>query len=200
MSAVKHLLFDADGVLFHTDKLFSERIVEEYGANADDVTDFFQNVFPDCVAGQKDLKQELSSHLKAWHWPGTVDDLLNYWFNYEHNVDNQLLRYIGELRQKGITSSVATNNDRHRARAMFDYLNLDETVFDKLYASGEFGILKPDRVFFDKVMSDLPQLQPSEILFWDDSPANVEAAQTFGMQAEYYTSFEAFKGTMKRYV
>lgn len=198
---IKALLLDADGVLFfHADKLFSERLAKEHGVDADKLEDFFTRIFPECLIGKRDLKAELSNHIEKWGWRGTVDDLLDYWFNYEHKVDQPLIDNIRALKQRGITSYVATNNERYRADWLFRSLNIDDSVFEKLFASGDLGYAKPDPRFFIFVMRDLISYRPDEILFWDDTAANVEAARSAGMAAELYVDYADFRKKIQNYV
>lgn len=198
---IKVILFDADGVLFfHTDKLFSERMILEYGVHPSQMEDFFKNIFPECLIGRLDLKDELLKRLSVWGWPGSVDELLAYWFNYEHNIDKPLIGYIRGLKKDGLIVSVATNNDHYRAESLFHKLNLDESVFDKLYAAGDLGAAKPSKAFFEQISLDLPKALPNEILFWDDNSENVAAAADFGWQAELYTDFNDFKLKMRSYI
>lgn len=57
-----------------------------------------------------------------------------------------------------------------------------DTTFDELVFSGEVGMRKPDREIFqhaaDQVGAELPRC-----VFIDDAPANVQAAQRYGMTA-----------------
>jgi putative hydrolase of the HAD superfamily len=197
---IKVLLFDADGVLFfHTDKLFSDRLIADYGVDPVKMEYFFTTIFPECLVGNKDIKQELTDKLDDWGWPGTTEELMEYWYSYEHNIDEPLIDYIRRLRQSGIPSFVATNNDHYRAECLFNNLNIDETVFDKLYAAGDMGVAKPEVTFFQQILDDLDAYVPNEILFWDDSLVNVEAAKAMGLQAELYTTFKDFEQRMKQY-
>lgn len=52
----------------------------------------------------------------------------------------------------------------------------------KLYKSYELGCMKPNPLFFEKVLA-AEQLNPSEALFLDDGPRNVEAAQALGIRS-----------------
>ena len=56
------------------------------------------------------------------------------------------------------------------------------TRFEKVYCSHRIGAIKPDAAAFSHVCADL-QLNPGEILFFDDTLENVVAARALGMQA-----------------
>jgi len=55
-------------------------------------------------------------------------------------------------------------------------------LFEHHFASHLMGKLKPDREVFEHVAAALA-CEPSAILFLDDQPLNVEAAQSLGLQA-----------------
>lgn len=54
-------------------------------------------------------------------------------------------------------------------------------VFEHIYVSSEMGKRKPDLEAFDHVCADIG-LAPRNIEFYDDSPTNIQAAQTAGLQ------------------
>ena len=54
-------------------------------------------------------------------------------------------------------------------------------LFEKVYFSYELGMRKPDRDIYEHVISD-SQLIPEETLFIDDSPLNIETADSMGIQ------------------
>ena len=60
-----------------------------------------------------------------------------------------------------------------------------------------FGYMKPQLEFYEKVFERIekyyPNIQPEEILFFDDSLKNVEGAKEFGFNANLYDDFENFK-------
>lgn len=56
-------------------------------------------------------------------------------------------------------------------------------TFSHRFLSFELGVVKPDPAIFDRAIAAL-ELPPSQILFLDDSPANVAAARARGLLAE----------------
>ena len=64
---------------------------------------------------------------------------------------------------------------------MLDEVGLSR-LLDNHYASHEIGMIKPDRRIYDFVSTDL-QVDPSQILFFDDGKENVEGAIGAGMKA-----------------
>ena len=55
--------------------------------------------------------------------------------------------------------------------------------------SCEHGIIKPDPAIYDLCLQQL-NCEPQRVLFFDDRPRNVEAAQTLGIEAYVFESDE----------
>src|SRR5262249_42098969 len=55
-------------------------------------------------------------------------------------------------------------------------------AFDRVFASHEIGLRKPERAAFEHVCSELG-LAPASILFFDDLPENVHGARAAGLEA-----------------
>ena len=195
---IKAILFDADGVLINSER-FSVHLARDYGIPAETTLPFFQGVFKECIVGNADLKEVIEPYLKEWGWQKSVDEFLDYWFKVEHKIDEELVNYIQGLRDQGIKCYLATNQEKYRVQYMFDQMGF-EKCFDKVYASAHLGHRKPSVEFYSKVVEDLQTVQKDEILFWDDTPENVDAAKRFGIQAEFYTSFADFKNKMRSYL
>lgn len=194
---IKVLIFDADGVLINGE-MFSKKLAKEYGISLEQTAPFFKGVFNDCLIGNADLKESISPYLKEWGWKTGVDNFLDYWFSFEHSIDQELIAYIQDLRKNGIKCFVATNQEKNRAEYMLNKMGFVNN-FDKLYASAHLGHKKPNLDFYAKLVSELGDIKKEEILFWDDTPENITGAREFGINAELYTSFEDFKKRIKIY-
>ena len=59
-----------------------------------------------------------------------------------------------------------------------------EASFERVFASHELGLRKPDRAAFDHVVREIG-VPAKEILFLDDTLVNVEGARAAGLQAEW---------------
>ena len=75
---------------------------------------------------------------------------------------------------------LSNTNAVHWGRA--DVAGLLACRFDHTFLSFETGLLKPDRESFTQVSREFG-CEASEILYFDDNPLNVEAANETGMQA-----------------
>lgn len=85
------------------------------------------------------------------------------------------------IRPEGTLLAVLSNTNSVHAQQIHDFL--DPHGVDRLFLSFEHGWVKPDAEAFEAVCQDLG-LEPSEILFFDDSWPNVEAARELGLRSE----------------
>jgi putative hydrolase of the HAD superfamily len=190
---IKLALYDADGVLIHTE-LATIELERRYGVPQSLSQEFFTKEWNAILIGKEDTKEKMAPYLKKWGWHGSVEDYQKFWFEFEHKIDQKIIRHIQELRAKGIICAVATNQDRYRTAYLLENMGFGE-CFDAIFASAHLGKAKPDKEFFNLILQEY-NYKPTEVVFWDDSAANVEAAKNIGITARIYKNFEDYKDTM----
>ena len=72
----------------------------------------------------------------------------------------------------------------------------DKRLFDDLILSSDVGMVKPQPAIFQLAI-DRAGFAPEEIMFIDDSPLNVSAAQQLGLQTHHYTTLKDFRTTLQ---
>lgn len=196
--SMKILLLDCDGVII-TGKRFIDVREHELGISSEQADRFFMNVFQQCLIGKADLKKEIAPYLVEWGWKGTLDEFIEHWFSAESIVDHRLLEYVQRLRRDGIPCYMATNQEAYRTQYLKEVLGLIQ-YFDGMFTSCEIGAQKVSPEFFECVMKSLPaDVQPADIVFWDDSQRHIDSGNRFGIHAELYTTFDDFQEKMKEY-
>jgi putative hydrolase of the HAD superfamily len=196
---LKVIIFDVDGVLIPHTRKFSVLLTEDFGIPLEKTLSFFNGPFQDCLVGKADLRKILPPFLVEWGWNKGLDSFLDIWFQAQHSIDEELVRYIKELRHKGVLCMLATNNEKYRFQYILEKTGFGKS-FDRTYASAHLGHKKPNQEFFLKIFQDLGNVKKKEILFWDDNNTHVQGAKDFGINAELYTSFNDFKEKMKQYL
>ena len=194
---ISTVLLDVDGVLIVGDP-FSTTLARDYGITMEMTAPFFRGPFEHCLRGTADLKTEVASHLPAWGWRGSVEELLHVWFTTSQQVDDALLATVQHWRQAGIRCYLATNQERYRVDHLLTQSGL-AGQFDGCFASCQLGYTKDNPAFFQGVLQALPATQADEVLFWDDGPANVATARAVGLHAEVYTTFDHFQQQVRAY-
>lgn len=182
--AVRAVVFDVDGVLVRAG-VFGEILEAEHGLDRAATADFFQGPFKECVVGRADLKKELEPFLRAWRWPGSVDECLRIWFEADAALNGEVLDVAKTLRTNGLRCYIASTQELHRAAYLEDALGLGD-LFDESFFSCRVGVSKPDAAFFHHV-TDSIGIPPAETLLLDDHEPNVIGARSAGWRGELYT-------------
>jgi putative hydrolase of the HAD superfamily len=68
----------------------------------------------------------------------------------------------------------------------------DYSIFQKVYASNVIGYAKPDINFY-KYILDSEKIEPSECILIDDSPKNVEAANSIGINGIVFSDAQSLR-------
>lgn len=195
---IRVILFDADGVLIRGE-MASRYFEQKYGITHETTVAFYRGPFLDCLLGKQDMHDLLPAYLKKWGWKKSTEAFIAEWFDYENKVDQALVHYVQELRGRGIRCYVVTNQEKHRAEYMLQRMGF-ATSFDGLFASAHLGAVKPDRMFYERVMHELPGTTKEQVLFWDDSEANVAGAREFGLHGELYSDEVDYKAVTESYI
>lgn len=190
---IKAVIFDLDDVIIFREAYFSKRL----GLSEEKINKFFGEVFNDCLTGKADLKEELPKVMKDWGWEKSMEELLEFWFSGEKELDEKIIHYIHRLKDHGVKVYIGTNNEKHRINYLNETVGL-EKIFHKVYGSYLVGYAKPDPAFYAHIINE-QQLDKDEVLFWDDKEENVMSARNFGIHAEIFTTFDRFEEKMKEY-
>ncbi|WP_417628539.1 HAD family hydrolase [Pararhodobacter aggregans] len=186
IEAVRAIVWDFDGVLNRAgrpDKAgifpWQAKVAEELGIDA---AAMVQAVFGRDKAALFTGKDDVLDRIGDWAEGAGVDldpdDVLEIWFEADHDPDPELDRVLDLLAEAGIVQVILTNNEARRARWIAQDAGWAERV-DAIFASGETGVMKPAAEAFVAVETAL-DMAPHEILLIDDTPRNVEAAEKRG--------------------
>ena len=187
---IRSIVFDMDGMVVRHDRL-SDRLVSDYGIPMEKLLPFFTGDFQKCLIGELDLKEVLPRHFSDWGWQGSVDDLLDVWFDPKHSIiDTRFERLVSQLLRAKVKSYLATNNERYRTENLI-HRGLGSS-FDEIFSSAFLGCKKPDPEFFRKIAGLIGESQDS-ILFCDDDEENLSEAEKSGFMTYRYTDFETFE-------
>jgi len=102
---------------------------------------------------------------------------------------------LAALRRRYRVAALSNSNALHWDRNVKD-LGLDE-VFDLALSSHQIGRLKPDPDAYREALTRLG-VSTSDVLFFDDSRANVEAAQVLGIRAVQVNGVTAVRDYLER--
>ncbi|OGE79054.1 MAG: hypothetical protein A2751_01180 [Candidatus Doudnabacteria bacterium RIFCSPHIGHO2_01_FULL_46_14] len=196
---IKHIFFDADGMVVSKPYRFSEVLARDYGITSEVTNLFFKNEFLEVETGKADLKEQLPKYLRQWGWQKSLEEFLAYWFKSENYIDTEVIKSIKSLRNGRIKCYLATNQEKYRAAYMKNVMGLDENLFDKIFVSCEVGYLKPSAEFWSAIDNSLGELNKNEVLVWDDKEKCVAGAKQIGFHAELYRNFRDYREILGNY-
>ncbi|HWD26327.1 MAG TPA: HAD-IA family hydrolase [Rhizomicrobium sp.] len=192
------LLLDCDGVVVHGHPQggrWDKDLERDLGLRADLVqTRFFKPHFRKVVLGEADLMDALDAAWPQLETTATPRAFVDYWFAMDSRLDGDVLAQVDAWRAVGRKAYLATVQEHHRARYLMDTLGLARH-FDGIHYAAALGAAKPDRAFYERSQALLP---PGEVIFLDDSLANVEAATAFGWRAHHFRSADDLRAALSR--
>lgn len=206
MNKVKNVIFDLGGVVLHLDRQQAVSRFEAMGiADAGNMLDAYRQngIFLQVEDGTLDAEAFRSKLSELAGRELSYDTIAHGWLGFIREVPAYKLEYILKLRQRcrvfllSNTNPFIMNWARSAAfspagRPITDY-------FDKLYASYEMKMFKPNPDIFDYVLKD-SGVNPAETLFLDDGEANVKAAARFGIQVYQPKDGEDWRGVVDTYL
>lgn len=196
---IKAVIFDVDGVLIDlTIAKAKDQFEKDWGITSSQTQAFFMHDFINCLKGEADLKETIAPYLVKWGWNSSVNEFLDYWFESQKTINNEVIDVVNKLKKRSLKVFVATNQEKYRAEYLSNKLGFG-MLFDGFYASSSIGTTKKDPEFFIRLLEQI-QMKPANVLFWDDTMSHVESAKSIGMNAELFTNTQEFKNKLETYL
>ena len=129
------------------------------------------------------------------HWRDEIRLWYDRWIELASPRIDGSIALQRALRARGVPVFALTNFGRYsydEARPKMDFLS----EFDRAYVSGKMGVVKPDPEIYRLVEADCG-LAPGALLFTDDRPENIAAAEIRGWGVHL---FEGWQGWARRLV
>ncbi|WP_172635062.1 HAD family hydrolase [Sphaerochaeta pleomorpha] len=188
-------LFDMGGVVArHSDSLIEKEILSELG-----ITGYDRLFDIDARLEAVMLKHSKGNSTEQELWKEFTDITKievpfyqeSLWGKFFHpQLDTAMLLLIRELKEKGLRVVCATNTEP--AHYAFHKNRGDYSVFNKVYSSVDLHEAKPDKEFFEKILSS-EQVPASEAFFTDDCPLNCASAKALGVETFVFTGSVALR-------
>lgn len=124
------------------------------------------------------------------NWSTEIRHWYDSWLAFAHSDIPHSIRLLRKLRDKGVPVFALSNfgiGTFELACATFPVL----TEFDQSYISGYLGCIKPDAEIYAHLERGCG-LQPERLLFADDRPENIAAAEARGWHGHLFTTPEGW--------
>lgn len=206
MGKVKNVIFDLGGVVLHLDRgqavnrframgvEDAEEMLDAYHQNGVflQVEDGTLSADEFCNKLREMTGKELSYKTIAAGWLGFVKEVPMYKLDYISDLRKKCNVYLLSNTNPFIMEWARSKDFTPEGRSITDY-------FDKLYASYQLKMVKPNPAIFDYIIKDTG-LIPAETLFLDDGEANVKEAAKFGIQVYQPKDGEDWRNVVDSYI
>ncbi len=183
------LLFDFGGVLVDLDR---PRCVEAFARIGFDIVPYLGSYrqggpFSLMEQGKMSISEFCSEIRRLSGRPDTTDEaIVQAWEAFLPGVPAERLDLLLKIKQHYSVNILSNTNQIHWRQArdeFFRYKGLElPDFFDHVFLSCELGLEKPAPELYAEVVRQLG-VPASDVLFFDDSEVNCEAARRCGLQA-----------------
>ena len=181
---IRHVLFDADGVLQRRPGGWVSAMEAYAGERAEELLAVLNQDELASLRGEVDFLADVAARLAEF---GIAEDpeafYADVWLTIE--VVPESIAVVEAVRRTGRGVHLASNQVRARAAYMLDRLGYAD-LFDELFLSAHLGVAKPSPDYFRRAV-ELLDADPATVLFIDDHEPNIHAARSVGLHAHWWS-------------
>ena len=186
MRGIKNIIFDLGGVIMDLDiptslKAFSKIMVHPVGTLEEAIATL-RPLMHAMDVGEMEADTFISIMKEQCH-PGVTDEEIVDAFNQIIRLPRHRLEWILELRKHYRVFLLSNIGDLHwrETQRQSEALGIDfASCFDEMFLSYKMKLAKPDIRIYERLIAETG-IQPSETLYIDDLPNNIEAGRTMGL-------------------
>ena len=200
MSAIKNILFDLGGVLYHIDYGITIKAFERLGIKNfhKHFSQHQQNNLFDQLETGKISNTDFIKEMKVLLPNCTKEEIINAWNGLLIGIPKENIQLLKDLSKQYRLFLLSNTNLIHINqinKLLYEDYNLKslDPLFDKIYLSHQIGMRKPNRETFEWVLKDAGILA-HETLFIEDSIQHIKGANKVGIRTHLWNSNEPFKG------
>jgi FMN phosphatase YigB (HAD superfamily) len=192
---IKGIIFDRDNTLLYFDQAKIAGLQQKFNELVPDLDFYGLMAYWDKRDGN--LPTTIAEEKAFWHdfWlvevpakfnldPKQTEKLLELepFYYSVYTPFPETIEVLGKLASKGLKLAILTNFELPNVAASLSESGIDPQLFDSqlLFNKTMTGFAKPDPRAYQHVLEKM-QLPASEVLFIDDEPENVAAAEKLGM-------------------
>ena len=189
---IKYIVFDLGGVMVTLDPISGDKAFKESVGYNDFISIFDpylpKGIFHKMESGAIDaagFREEIREVSECNADDDAIDSALNKILKDIPRYKVDLLAMLNErysLYVLSNTNPIAMTKVPELFKAHGHSM---DSLFEKLFLSYQMGVTKPDPRIYEMVLQGITP-DPSEILFIDDSPANIEVAARVGFEVLLY--------------
>jgi putative hydrolase of the HAD superfamily len=181
------LLFDLGGVLVDVPTRAEIEAALWPDSTTEAIAGYWANttVWGDFERGLLTPDQFVEACIRAWELKLTPAEFMTTFRAWTRALLPGAAELLEELRPRYRLVALSNSNEVHWHRNDVE-LGVP-ALFETAFSSHLLGLRKPSREVYEHVLGEL-NVKAGEVIFFDDSPPNVEAAQAVGLRAYEVTS------------
>ncbi|MEC8273957.1 MAG: HAD family phosphatase [Bacteroidota bacterium] len=200
MTAIKNILFDLGGVLYHIDYELTIKAFKKLGIKnfQEHFSQQQQNNLFDRLETGEISDEDFIKEMKALLPHCTREEIINAWNALLIGIPQENIQLLKDLSKQyrlfllSNTNAIHINQINKLLYKNYNLKSLDP-LFDKIYLSHQIGMRKPNNETFEWVLRDAGIIA-QKTLFIEDSIQHIESANKLGIQTRLWSSNESFKG------
>ena len=177
---LRAIFFDLGGVILRTEyQAPREQLAERLNMTYEDINKivFESETARKASLGEVSVDEHWRAVMRRLRLPASEAETIRAEFFAGDVIDRDLLNFIRSLRPRyktGVISNAWGDLRDYIVKHQFD------DAFDTLIISAEIGMMKPQPEIYQLALKQA-RVEANEAAFVDDTPKNVEAANTLGM-------------------
>lgn len=188
---IKAIVFDNNGVLTSCDADCTiPRFANYFGMEPGDLLDIYNSLAIPADLGKITTDDFLRNLTSAVGKEYNHDELWAiFWGCYKpkQGVREMLLKLKDKFQIALLTNFVDVFDSFNQ-----DFWHYDDIFDDKMFVSSKLGMAKPNDDIFLYALKKLGR-KPGEVIFVDDRPSNIEAAEKVGIKGVLFESIDQMK-------
>ena len=196
-AAVKGVLFDVGGVLVALDGMPALAAMLGVGATHEELHRLWMAApsVRDHESGRISARTFAEAVVRDLQLGASPDEFLEVFMAWPTHVHPGAVELVAEIPADYQVAILSNTNAAHWER--ITAMGLPQR-FSQCYLSHEIGHLKPTNEAYLAALQGM-DLQPEEVVFVDDGPGNVAAAQALGMNAHLVRNPQEARVVLERY-
>ena len=186
---IKAIIFDLEGVVLKTiDNNMPMTVAKKLNAPYEQVREVFFSDLNDKLDLGEATQDQFNAHLMdTLQISKDKIPLLEQVFKEEMFIDKDLMKTIADLHRDYKIGLISNFSDDLRPKIENEWKIASE--FDEIIISCEVGVVKPDPVIFNLMLTRLG-VRADESVFIDDRIKNIEGAKNMGFHTIFFSSRE----------
>ncbi len=209
MQKIKNIIFDLGNVIMDLDiprtwQSFKHLLGEDFEKNLSKISPD-KDIFIAYEIGRMTEEEFFATLRKATDAPVSVRSLKEAWNAMLLHIPKARLEMLAALKKNYNVYLLSNTNHTHLEfvhgylKTMYDINDFETRFFHKPYYSHLINLRKPNSDIYEFILKDAG-LNPEETLFFDDMPANIEAAKKLNMHAVLHPEGDDITTHVKQHV